>query len=163
MWWIFTAFAGPLDGDWAYVGGEQQLTRVEAVRSTILDQFNVIVRPIVATHLRYPFTVHQVFRFEPQGDAVRVSMVGDAPQTYTVPIDGTVLAGPEGSVQLRGDPTGFVLDLMGPEQGHITYDLHPNGDQMQVRTTISSPRMEGVHSWVLTYKRKQPAGKTSGL
>lgn len=167
MWpLLLIAWADPPAGTWNFSGDPAEVAKVEAVRDRILDDYNFAIRPIVRSHLARPLAIHDTFRFEPQPDGVRITMTGKAAQSYTVPLDGPRLEGPEGSVKYTTAGDSYVIELVGTDQGTIVHRIDPRGDRMIVHTTISSPRLEGEHSWSLTYlagETKKPAGDSSGL
>lgn len=148
------AFAAPLpSGTWTFSRDPAEVAAVEAIRESILGEYNFAIRAIVRSHLRHPLAIHDTIRFVPDGPATRVELQGqEASGTYTVQLDGPRLSGDEGSVELRSDGDGWVLDLIGAQQGRIVHRFEPHGGELQVQTTITSPRLDGSHSWTLTYR-----------
>lgn len=152
MLWFSLTLAAPPQGSWSFARDPAEIRAVDSVRDSILDGYNFAIRPIVRSHLRHPLAIHDTIRFVPDGGATRVELQGrEAAATYTVKLDGPRLTGDEGSVELRSEGDDWVLDLIGAEQGRIVHRFSPVGDRLRVHTTISSPRLEGTHSWTLTY------------
>lgn len=152
MLWFDLALAAPPQGRWAFAGQATEVAAVDAVREGILDDYNFAIRPIVRTHLRRPFTIHDAIHLVPDGTAVRVELRGDDPQVYTVTLDGPRLEGDGGSVSLRSQGDTWVLELVGTDQGTIVHRFDREGSSLKVHTTIRAPRLDGDHSWTLTYR-----------
>lgn len=146
----------PFNGRWRYDGGNAQRRAMNQAIDAALDDFNPVMREIVASQLRETNRTYPSFMLHIGAESITARVNG---QTVTTPADGSPRRAttPEGRTAQISQRVvnGHLMQTMVNPQGTRYHTLSIGADgRLTVEVRISSPHMASDIVYRLTYRRE---------